>query len=472
MNWPRSPRCTSSKATGGWRGGRCGIRGQARRAAGHHIRYRWDHRESRSGREWRGTAQRGARSRCRRDGGIAPAGRCGLSPELPAIDLAEVGAGGGSICRLDAGGAPKVGPESAGADPDQCATAAAAPSQPSPTATLSWAISIRPASWAARWRWMPTRRRRHRAIAGRAAEAISGGSRYGMLRLASASMMRAIRAVSVERGRDPRQFALLAFGGNGRCSPPPSQQSSASAVSSSTAARRVQRVRVAGGGHRTSCDQSLRMRLDEADAARIESVLDADCHRFPAAGARWRPAGATQLPPCRAGPLCRAVERDRGTRLMAISCRASPNCWGGARNPIPLSRAARRTSRVDGISVIARGIPTARGYRIASRRCRHRYRPAGPPGFPISAGTRRRWPIASVSPQRRVVALSLFRNTTRPAWCRTTSTPRVTHSEISGSPARPDGRGALWERFPVSRESYSIPPGNLRTLSPRRFADP
>ena len=38
---------------------------------------------------------------------------------------------------------------------------------------------------------------------------------FGMLRLASATMMRAIRAVSVERGRDPRQFALLAFGGNG-----------------------------------------------------------------------------------------------------------------------------------------------------------------------------------------------------------------------------------------------------------------
>ena len=37
--------------------------------------------------------------------------------KLPAIDLAEVGAGGGSICRLDAGGAPKVGPDSAGADP-------------------------------------------------------------------------------------------------------------------------------------------------------------------------------------------------------------------------------------------------------------------------------------------------------------------------------------------------------------------
>ena len=38
---------------------------------------------------------------------------------------------------------------------------------------------------------------------------------FGMLRLAAATMMRAIRAVSVERGRDPRQFTLLAFGGNG-----------------------------------------------------------------------------------------------------------------------------------------------------------------------------------------------------------------------------------------------------------------
>src|SRR6202051_1699140 len=38
---------------------------------------------------------------------------------------------------------------------------------------------------------------------------------HGMLRLAAATMMRAIRAVSVERGRDPREFAMLAFGGNG-----------------------------------------------------------------------------------------------------------------------------------------------------------------------------------------------------------------------------------------------------------------
>jgi N-methylhydantoinase A len=41
----------------------------------------------------------------------------GYMLKLPAIDLAEVGAGGGSICRLDGAGAPKVGPESAGASP-------------------------------------------------------------------------------------------------------------------------------------------------------------------------------------------------------------------------------------------------------------------------------------------------------------------------------------------------------------------
>ena len=45
--------------------------------------------------------------------------------KLPAIDLAEVGAGGGSICRLDAGGAPKVGPDSAGPIRDPYATGAA-----------------------------------------------------------------------------------------------------------------------------------------------------------------------------------------------------------------------------------------------------------------------------------------------------------------------------------------------------------
>ena len=56
---------------------------------------------------------------------------------VPAIDLAEVGAGGGSIVWLDAGGALQVGPRSAGASPGRSATTSAAPSRPSPTPTSS-----------------------------------------------------------------------------------------------------------------------------------------------------------------------------------------------------------------------------------------------------------------------------------------------------------------------------------------------
>ena len=98
---------------------------------------------------------------------------------------------------------------------------------------------------------------------------------YGMLRLASASMMRAIRAVSVERGRDPRQFALLAFGGNGPLF--------AAAIAAELGIRRVIvpplpgvfsafGLLVADAEHHAT--RSLRMRLDDADPARIAAVLD------------------------------------------------------------------------------------------------------------------------------------------------------------------------------------------------------
>jgi N-methylhydantoinase A len=99
---------------------------------------------------------------------------------------------------------------------------------------------------------------------------------YGMLRLASASMMRAIRAVSVERGRDPRQFALLAFGGNGPLF--------AAAIAAELGISRVIvpplpgvfsafGLLVADTEHHAT--QSLRTRLDQADGARIASALNA-----------------------------------------------------------------------------------------------------------------------------------------------------------------------------------------------------
>ena len=136
--------------------------------------------------------------------------------KLPAIDLAEVGAGGGSICRLDAAGAPKVGPESAGADPGPVCYGMGG-TEPTitdcnlvlgyldPAGLVGGAMALDVAA---------ARAAIARRLAGPLGLSVEDAA-SGMLRLAAASMMRAIRAVSVERGRDPRDFALLAFGGNG-----------------------------------------------------------------------------------------------------------------------------------------------------------------------------------------------------------------------------------------------------------------
>jgi N-methylhydantoinase A len=97
---------------------------------------------------------------------------------------------------------------------------------------------------------------------------------HGMLRLASATMMRAIRAVSVERGRDPRQFAMLAFGGNGPLF--------AAGIAAELGISRVIipplpgvfsafGLLVADAEHHAR--QSIRVRLDVADPARITGII-------------------------------------------------------------------------------------------------------------------------------------------------------------------------------------------------------
>ncbi len=140
----------------------------------------------------------------------------GYMLKLPAIDLAEVGAGGGSLCRLDPAGAPKVGPESAGADPGPICYGRGGTvvtitdcnlvlGYLDPAGLVGGALPLDVAaarSAIARDLAAPLRCDVEQAA-------------WGMLRIASANMMRAIRAVSVERGRDPRHAALLAFGGNG-----------------------------------------------------------------------------------------------------------------------------------------------------------------------------------------------------------------------------------------------------------------
>ena len=140
----------------------------------------------------------------------------GYMLKLPAIDLAEVGAGGGSICRVDAAGAPKVGPDSAGADPGPVCygTGGVAPTITDCNLVLGYLDPGGLVGGALKLDVAAARAAIERDLAGPMGCSVEAAA-AGMLRLAAANMMRAIRAVSVERGRDPRQFALLAFGGNG-----------------------------------------------------------------------------------------------------------------------------------------------------------------------------------------------------------------------------------------------------------------
>jgi N-methylhydantoinase A len=196
--------------------------------------------------------------------------------KLPAIDLAEVGAGGGSICRLDAGGAPKVGPDSAGADPGPVCygRGGTEPTITDCSLILGYLDPAGLVGGALRLDADAARASIAHSLAKPLHRAVEEAA-FGMLRLASASMMRAIRAVSVERGRDPRQFALLAFGGNGPLF--------AAAIAAELGITRVIvpplpgvfsafGLLVADIEHHTT--RSLRTRLDEADAAQIASVLD------------------------------------------------------------------------------------------------------------------------------------------------------------------------------------------------------
>jgi N-methylhydantoinase A len=201
----------------------------------------------------------------------------GYMLKLPAIDLAEVGAGGGSICRLDAGGAPKVGPNSAGADPGPVCYGRGGVSPTitdcnlvlgylDPGGLVGGALKLdRDAAVSAI----------ARDLAGPLGCSIEDAA-FGMLRLASATMMRAIRAVSVERGRDPRKFALLAFGGNGPLF--------AAGIARELGIERVLvpplpgvfsafGLLVADTEHHVT--QSLRVRLDAVDPDRIATVLAA-----------------------------------------------------------------------------------------------------------------------------------------------------------------------------------------------------
>jgi N-methylhydantoinase A len=153
-------------------------------------------------------------------GGIMTGSRlltgAGYLLKVPAIDLAEVGAGGGSIVRIDAGGSMVVGPDSAGAVPGPVCYDTGG-SEPTVT-DASLILGHLNAEFLVGGDLRLTGEKARAAFAERIALPLGLSlehAAYGVHRIASANMMRAIRAVSIERGRDPRDYALCAFGGNG-----------------------------------------------------------------------------------------------------------------------------------------------------------------------------------------------------------------------------------------------------------------
>ena len=139
----------------------------------------------------------------------------GLPIRTPVLDIVSVGAGGGSLVWIDDGGMLRVGPRSAGAMPGPACYGRGGAE---PTVTDAHVVrgTIRPEAFLggamaldtakAHAAFLPIAKRLGMDVAGAAAAAI---------RLAVANIVRAVQLVSTERGRDPRDYALLPFGGAG-----------------------------------------------------------------------------------------------------------------------------------------------------------------------------------------------------------------------------------------------------------------
>ena len=135
---------------------------------------------------------------------------------IPAIDVSEVGAGGGSLAWIDAGGVLRVGPESAGAVPGPACYARGGER---PTVTdANVVLGYLNPGYLVGGELRLDAARAERALREHVAEPLGLPlleAADGIHRIANAAMQRAIRSVSIERGRDPRDFTLVAFGGSG-----------------------------------------------------------------------------------------------------------------------------------------------------------------------------------------------------------------------------------------------------------------
>jgi len=140
----------------------------------------------------------------------------GYRVELPGVDVRCIGAGGGSVFAVDPGGMPRVGPRSAGAEPGPVCYARGGEE---PTLTDALVVLGRIAPKGLLDGEMPLdREAARRAIAEKVGARLGLGTEQaalGAVELAAANVRRAVESMTVARGRDPREFSLLAAGGAG-----------------------------------------------------------------------------------------------------------------------------------------------------------------------------------------------------------------------------------------------------------------
>jgi N-methylhydantoinase A len=140
----------------------------------------------------------------------------GLPISVPMLDIHTVGAGGGSLARFDAAGVLRVGPESAGADPGPICYGRGV--QPTVTDANLLLGRLQPTKFlGGEFTLDVERTRRVTREWLKAQESNLSLEKFaaGVVRVVNATMEKAIRVVSIERGRDPRRFTLVAFGGAG-----------------------------------------------------------------------------------------------------------------------------------------------------------------------------------------------------------------------------------------------------------------
>jgi N-methylhydantoinase A len=140
----------------------------------------------------------------------------GYALKLPVLDVSEIGAGGGSIVTVDAGRAIRIGPGSAGAVPGPACydLGGDEPTITDANVVLGYMNPEAIAGGQVRLNLAKARQVLHYKVAAPLGMSLLDAA-YGIHQLAAATMMRAVKAVSTYRGRDPRDFALLAFGGSG-----------------------------------------------------------------------------------------------------------------------------------------------------------------------------------------------------------------------------------------------------------------